>query len=70
MNAEYDPLIPVKSVGITFNLKMDHSEEEEEYDPLETIRALRPRSSATASMSSFSAWKHLAWRQRGKRSWG
>ncbi len=41
MNVEDDPLIPVKRVGITFNLKMGHSEEEEEYDPLETIQALK-----------------------------
>lgn len=36
------PLIPVRTVGITFNLKTGHGEEEEEeYDPIETILALK-----------------------------
>lgn len=41
MEAEEVPLIPVRTVGITFNLKTGHGEDEEEYDPLETILALR-----------------------------
>ena len=41
MEAEEVPLIPVRKVGITFNLKTGHGEEEEEYDPLETIMALQ-----------------------------
>ena len=41
MEGEEVPLIPVRTVGITFNLKTGHGEEEEEYDPLETILALR-----------------------------
>jgi len=41
VDTEDVPLIPVKTVGITFNLKTGHSEEEEEYAPLETILALK-----------------------------
>ena len=41
MEAEEVPLIPVRTVGITFNLKTGHGEDEEEYDPLETILALQ-----------------------------
>jgi D-alanine-D-alanine ligase len=41
MEEEEVPLIPVRTVGITFNLKTGHGEDEEEYDPLETILALR-----------------------------
>lgn len=41
MEAEEVPLIPVRTVGITFNLKCGHGEDEEEYDPLETILALQ-----------------------------